>query len=322
MENKKEDILEETTVTVVENEINQEKTGLAEAINTSNEVIQEEDTQQQKEMTEETDSSKKEVATINIVEEKPSQETENSQTEVHEDEIIKCEDTENISDNSEDVNNHDSVIENENKDNSDINIKDSLIKATDQIKKSSIYAQVKEMFNKIKANDYDFSFSKRDQLVALGIVGAVILFDQITKIISANLLMEYESYEIIDNFFYFTFIYNPGMAWGTLEGMRWLFVFITPVILLFILHIFVYSKKHEVYTRAGMILVFAGAIGNWIDRLFIGEVRDFIHFIIPIINYDFPIFNIADIAVVVGMGLVVLEVIIQEYQIWKLSKSL
>ena len=71
-----------------------------------------------------------------------------------------------------------------------------------------------------------------------------------------------------------------------------------------------------------MIFVFAGAIGNWIDRLFIGEVRDFIHFIIPIINYDFPVFNIADIAVCIGMGLVVIEIIIQEYQIWKLSKSL
>lgn len=204
----------------------------------------------------------------------------------------------------------------------DININESLKDIEQKVKKSDIYAQLKQMFTKIKMNDYDFPLTKRDQWVILGIILGFTFFDQITKIIASNLLMEYESYEIIDNFFYFTFLYNPGMAWGTFSGMRWIFVLITPIILLGVTYFFVYSKKHEVLTRAGMIFVFAGAIGNWIDRLFIGEVRDFIHFIIPIINYDFPVFNIADIAVCIGMGLVVIEIIIQEYQIWKLSKSL
>ena len=203
-----------------------------------------------------------------------------------------------------------------------ININESIHDIEDKVKTSSLYGQVKEMFMKIKANDYAFELSKRDKYIILGIILGVIIFDQVTKVIAANLLMEYESYEIIDNFFYFTFLYNPGMAWGTFSGMRWIFVLITPIILLGVTYFFVYSKKHEVLTRAGMIFVFAGAIGNWIDRLFIGEVRDFIHFIIPIINYDFPVFNIADIAVCIGMGLVVIEIIIQEYQIWKLSKSL
>ena len=198
-----------------------------------------------------------------------------------------------------------------------ININESLKDIEQKVKKSDIYAQLKQMFTKIKMNDYEFTLTKRDQWVILGIVVGLVFFDQLTKIIASNLLMEYESYEIIDNFFYFTFLYNPGMAWGTFSGMRWFFVLLTPIILLGVTYFFVYSKKHEVLTRAGMILVLAGAIGNWIDRLFIGEVRDFIHFIIPIINYDFPVFNIADIAVCVGMGLVVIEIIIQEYQIWK-----
>ena len=203
-----------------------------------------------------------------------------------------------------------------------ININESIHDIEDKVKTSSLYGQVKEMFMKIKANDYAFELSKRDKYIILGIILGVIIFDQVTKVIAANLLMEYESYEIIDNFFYFTFVYNPGMAWGTFAGARWGFVLITPIILLCVLYFFVYSKKHEILTRGGMILIFAGAIGNWIDRLLIGEVRDFIHFIIPIIDYDFPVFNIADIAVVMGMGLVLLEIIIQEYQIWKLSKSL
>lgn len=203
-----------------------------------------------------------------------------------------------------------------------LNINDSIHEIEDKVKKTSLYAQLKEMFNKIKTNDYSFELSKRDRYVILGIIMGVILFDQITKIIASNMMMLDESYEIIDNFFYFTYYHNTGMAWGTFQGARWIFVLITPIILLVVLHFFVYSKPHEVLTRAGMILVFAGAIGNWIDRLVLGYVRDFIHFIIPIIDYNFPVFNIADVAVVMGMGLVILEIIIQEYQIWKLSKSL
>ena len=258
--------------------------------------------------------------TTEVIEESTESEVkeENIETEVKEENIeteVKEEFTEEVVETEE-------KKESKKKIDINININESLKDIEQKVKKSDIYAQLKQMFTKIKMNDYEFTLTKRDQWVILGIVFGLVFFDQVTKIIASNLLMEYESYEIIDNFFYFTFLYNPGMAWGTFSGMRWIFVLITPIILLGVTYFFVYSKKHEILTRAGMILVFAGAIGNWIDRLFIGEVRDFIHFIIPIINYDFPVFNIADIAVCVGMGLVIIEIIIQEYQIWKLSKSL
>lgn len=190
----------------------------------------------------------------------------------------------------------------------------------ERVKKTDIYTQIKEMFIKIKNNDYLFTLTKRDKLIILGIIIGVFLFDQITKIIASNLLMKSESYEIIDNFFYFTYHENDGMAFSLFEGGRWLFVLGTPMILLLVLYFFVYSKPHEVLTRGGLVLVTAGALGNLVDRIFLGYVRDFIHFYI--FNKSFPVFNVADIAVVLGMGLVILEIIIQEYQIWKLSKSL
>ena len=306
MENKKEIVLDEKKDEIVLEDNKKQEEDIKD--DSTSEVIEENESKQEK-----LEKNSTEESVGNVSEDLSSETTESSS----QDEEVSIEKVEN--DKSEEINT------------GKINIKESILKAADQlketdvygqIKKTGLYTQVKEMFIKIRNKDFNFTFSKRDQWIALGIILFTLFFDQLTKIIASNLLMEYESYEIIDHFFYFTFIYNPGMAWGTFEGMRWLFVIITPLILLFILRIFVYSKKHEVFTRAGMILVFAGAIGNWIDRLIIGEVRDFIHFIIPIIEYDFPIFNIADIAVVVGMGLVVLEVIIQEYQIWKLSKSL
>ena len=71
------------------------------------------------------------------------------------------------------------------------------------------------------------------------------------------------------------------------------------------------TKKEEVLTRFGLVLVFAGLLGNLIDRVFFGYVRDFIDVII--FNYNFPIFNIADMAVVIGVALIIIEIIFEEY---------
>ena len=143
--------------------------------------------------------------------------------------------------------------------------------------------------------------------------------DQITKYIVDKTLNFGTGYPIIKNFFYFTYVHNYGAAWGMLEGEINLFFTVSLIAAVGIVYYFLKSLPYQQLTRYGLVLVFSGMIGNLVDRMIFGYVRDFIDFII--FGYNFPVFNIADIAIVVGVGLLVLDVGIEEYETWKLSKS-
>ncbi|MFQ7319226.1 MAG: signal peptidase II [Massilimicrobiota timonensis] len=147
----------------------------------------------------------------------------------------------------------------------------------------------------------------------------IVIGDQVTKIIVDHTLSLGGSYAIIDNFFYFTYAHNTGAAWGMLAGKISLFLIVSVVAAIGIIYYFMKSASYQKLTRFGLVLVFGGLIGNLIDRLAFGYVRDFIDFII--FGYNFPIFNVADMAITIGMALVILEIGIEEYKAWKLSKS-
>ncbi len=74
---------------------------------------------------------------------------------------------------------------------------------------------------------------------------------------------------------------------------------------------FMKTRRNEVLTRFGLVLTFAGMAGNLIDRVMYGYVRDFID--VVIFNYNFPIFNVADMAVVIGVILIIIEIVFEEY---------
>lgn len=147
----------------------------------------------------------------------------------------------------------------------------------------------------------------------------IVIGDQVTKIIVDHTLSLGGSYAIIDDFFYFTYAHNTGAAWGMLAGKISLFLIMSVVAAIGIIYYFMKSESYQKLTRFGLVLVFGGLIGNLIDRLAFGYVRDFIDFII--FGYNFPIFNVADMAITIGMALVILEIGIEEYKAWKLSKS-
>ena len=147
----------------------------------------------------------------------------------------------------------------------------------------------------------------------------IVIGDKVTKIIVDHTLSLGGSYAIIDNFFYFTYAHNTGAAWGMLAGKISLFLIVSVVAAIGIIYYFMKSESYQKLTRFGLVLVFGGLIGNLIDRLAFGYVRDFIDFII--FGYNFPIFNVADMAITIGMALVILEIGIEEYKTWKLSKS-
>lgn len=161
---------------------------------------------------------------------------------------------------------------------------------------------------------------KKQFILILGIVLALIAFDQITKLLIVNNLVIGEKIVIIDNFFTITSHRNDGAAWGIFSGNMIFFYLIT----IFAIGLFYYLLKdinlntQKLYA-SGLILMIAGGIGNFIDRVLHQEVVDFID--IDLFSYTtFPIFNIADICLVVGMILFALDVLIEEVFKWKKSQ--
>ncbi|MFD1038061.1 signal peptidase II [Virgibacillus byunsanensis] len=138
----------------------------------------------------------------------------------------------------------------------------------------------------------------------------IIVIDQLTKWAIIKTMDLGEQITVIDNFFYITSHRNSGAAWGILEGQMIFFYIITTVVIIGIVYYMQRYAKDSRLLVISLSLVLGGAIGNFIDRLFRKEVVDFFDFII--IRYDFPIFNVADSALVVGVGLIIIATILDE----------
>lgn len=139
------------------------------------------------------------------------------------------------------------------------------------------------------------------------IVFILIAIDQITKYIAVNNLKPLGSISIIDKILSFTFVENRGAAFGIFQGKTLLLSIITICILIAIIYLYSQLPKTKVYRciRFCLVLIASGAVGNLIDRLLRGYVIDFFH--ATFIN--FPVFNVADIYVVVGAILMAIIVI-------------
>lgn len=143
-------------------------------------------------------------------------------------------------------------------------------------------------------------------LLSLLIIG----FDQFSKwLIVKN--MEYgEQITIIENFFYITSHRNSGAAWGILEGKMGFFYVITIVVVIGLVYYLQKYGKDSKFLAISLSFILAGAIGNFIDRLFRKEVVDFLDFML--FTYNYPVFNIADSFLVVGVILLLIATIIEE----------
>ncbi|WP_182199090.1 signal peptidase II [Paraliobacillus salinarum] len=138
----------------------------------------------------------------------------------------------------------------------------------------------------------------------------IIMIDQLTKWwVVANMELR-ESITIIENFFYITSHRNTGAAWGILAGQMGFFYIITTIVVIVIVYYIQKYAKDSLLTGISLALILGGAIGNFIDRLFRKEVVDF--FDVYIGSYDYPIFNIADSSLVIGVILVFIATFIDE----------
>lgn len=139
--------------------------------------------------------------------------------------------------------------------------------------------------------------------------GFLLLVDFISKIlIDLNFNLN-ETKPIILNFFSITKVYNEGASWGILNGYR--IALITIAIIVLVILIF-YQRKFVENTRniIAFSFLYSGILGNFIDRVIHGYVIDFLDF--QIFNYDFPVFNFADICITLGIILLVVAILKKE----------
>lgn len=150
-----------------------------------------------------------------------------------------------------------------------------------------------------------------------GLAAFLILLDQWTKWLVVKNMELGERISIADPYLGLLSHRNRGAAWGMLEGQMWLFYIVTVVVVAGIIYFFHKEAKGSVLFGLSLMFLLGGAIGNFIDRLLRKEVVDFVDVIIPVINYDFPIFNVADAALTVGVVLIIIHVILDEKRIRK-----
>lgn len=141
----------------------------------------------------------------------------------------------------------------------------------------------------------------------------VILLDQITKAIVVAKIALFEAVPLLP-FLEFTQLHNTGAAFSFLAGasgwQRWFFIGLAIVVAVAILvWLRQIDPRRQRMLAIGLSLILGGALGNMIDRMWLGYVIDFIRFYWP--GGDFPAFNVADGAISVGAGLLILDAILE-----------
>lgn len=138
----------------------------------------------------------------------------------------------------------------------------------------------------------------------------VLLLDQLTKFLVMKNMQVSDSLVVIPHFFHIHYIQNRGAAWGMLQGET-LFLALLSAGALILLN--QYLSKQNRFSKLSIVsygLLIGGMIGNLLDRILNHFVVDFLDF--TILGYDFPVFNLADIGIVVGIFLLVFELLKEE----------
>jgi len=151
-------------------------------------------------------------------------------------------------------------------------------------------------------------------IFALLAVGA----DQLTKLWTVSNIPLQGSVDALPGVFHLTYVQNTGAAWSSFEGMRWLFVAIFVVFTVAV--IWEFSKKRLPFTtfeRWCIAAIYAGGLGNVIDRVAYGYVVD----MISVDFMDFPVFNVADCFITLGCIALLVHLIFFNRKFWKDEKK-
>ena len=142
---------------------------------------------------------------------------------------------------------------------------------------------------------------------------AILVIDQLTKYLSVEYLQGEKPIIIINNFLQLNYVENYGAAFGIMQNKQWFFIIATVIVLV---GIFIYIKTNNKLTflmRLSLVGIASGALGNLVDRIRLGYVVDM--FDVNFGNfYDFPVFNVADSAIVVATISIMYLVLFDKYE--------
>lgn len=129
------------------------------------------------------------------------------------------------------------------------------------------------------------------------VILSVLFFDVLSKYLTVQILIPAGGeITVIPRILNFCYVENTGAAFGILKNHRWIFMTLSILLIVFIFAFLIKTGiKHKLFVISAS-LILGGGIGNMIDRIFVGYVVDFI----KVTFIDFPVFNIADSAVVIG----------------------
>ncbi len=147
----------------------------------------------------------------------------------------------------------------------------------------------------------------------------VIALDQITKILTKKNMFLGQSEEVLGDFLRYTYIQNPGMAFGIQIGNKTLFTIFSILASIVVFVYLIRTRGDQVFVKLALALILGGAIGNLIDRVLYGAVVDFID--VGIGQMRWPVFNIADSAVSVGMVILVGIILFEPKEQAKLKEA-
>lgn len=138
-----------------------------------------------------------------------------------------------------------------------------------------------------------------------------LLIDQGSKALITNTINLGNSISIIPSFFHLTYVRNTGAAWSILEGYRMPLILISILAITLAYFFIIKDKKIEKIEEIGYGILLGGILGNLIDRVIFGYVTDFFHFIFG--SYEFPIFNVADIGIIIGTFIVIFIMLKEDF---------
>lgn len=156
--------------------------------------------------------------------------------------------------------------------------------------------------------------NKTSYIIIAIIIGLSIVVDLVTKIIFANLFsVSREDIVIVHNFFELTYVENTGAAFGMFSGNTVMLTIVSVVMIVGFVLFDYFNHRNDIWYILGLSLIVGGAIGNLMDRLFLGYVRDFISIKI------FPfVFNLADAFITIGVIFLIISLLIEW---WRTSKN-